>query len=351
MNFEHFESLFAQNTFDEVKVIGRDVELEGHYGHVIGMTLKDRKALVYILELAEHFDAEGKLFQNPEDETHRQQMKESCEEKQEFIFHGVREFHSNGKVYEVAGANSSIVEEHHRTEYLLLYVMMAEHGWKMPKESPLYQSDWNCQQMTVIELREEMEQLPDWEMDLEVVKDSCPKTQLLEIPVVLTCGETPVLSFCFQDGTQEKCYINKIGFLDVWADFECRFQDEEYVNKMLELVGTEAFQKMKQQYEEILLAECPRGKGYLFVEYECSADAALQFYSSVYLDSKPKVHSGSASSMIFMHRPEKEKGIHGLKLRGCVIQTPIEPEKTSLKAELFSYTESVKQSMVKLFRQ
>lgn len=181
--------------------------------------------------------------------------------------------------------------------------MMAEHGWKMPKESPLYQSDWNCQQMTVIELREEMEQLPDWEMDLEVVKDSWPKTQLLEIPVVLTCGETPVLSFRFQDGTQGKCYINKICFLDVWAEFEC------------------------------------------------SADAALNFHSSAYLDSKPKVHSGSASSMIFIHRPEKEKGIHGLKLRGCVIQTPIEPEKTSLKAELFSYTEVVKQNWVKLFRQ
>ena len=44
MNFKHFDRLITKASYDEIKVIGRDVELDGHYAHIIGMTLKDRQA-------------------------------------------------------------------------------------------------------------------------------------------------------------------------------------------------------------------------------------------------------------------------------------------------------------------
>ena len=349
MNFKHFDRLLMEASCDEVKVIGRDVELDGHYVHIIGMTLKDKRAFVYALEFVDHPYAEEENFQSLTDKTHRQQMKDSYENEKDIAFLRVREFHSNGKVYAVAGASSSITEDYNMAEHMLFYLMMREHGWKMPKESPLYTSDWECLQMSVIELRDELEELPDWGMDLEVVKDSYSKTELLEIPIMLTCGEHPVISFRLGDGTQAECYINKICLKDVWADHERRFKDEEYINRVLEQVSMEELQKMKNQCEEALIADCPRGKCYMLVEYECSRDVAINFYATSYLDSKPKVHSGGATSLLIMHRPDTKEGTHGLKLCGCVIQTPIEPDATSLEAELFSYTEIKKQDTKKVY--
>ena len=349
MNYEHFDRLLMEGSYDEVKVIGRDVEMDGHYAHIIGMTLKDKQAFVYALEFVEHPDIEEENFQNLTDKNHRQQMKDSYENEKDIAFLRVREFHTNGKVYAVAGASSSITENYNIAEHMLFYLMMREHGWNMPKESPLYTSDWECLQMSVIELRDELEELPDWGMDLEVVKDSYSKTELLEIPVMLTCGEHPVISFHLGDGTQAECYINKICLKDVWTDHERRFKDEEYINRVLEQVSMEELLKMKKQCEEALLADCPRGKCYMLVEYECSRDVAINFYATSYLDSKPKVHSGGATSLLIMHRPDAKVGTHGLKLRGCVIQTPIEPDVTSLEAELFSYTELKKQDTEKLY--
>ncbi len=348
MNFKQFDRLLMEASYDEVKVIGRDVELDGHYAHIIGMTLKEKQAFVYALELVEHSDAAEEITQAVTEKTHRQCMKDSCENERNIAFLRIREFHSNGKVYAVAGANSSITENWNMAEHMLLYLKMRENGWKMPKKSPLYTSDWECLQLSVIELKDEMEELPDWGEDLEVVKDSYPKTRLLEIPVILTCGETPVISFDLEDGTQTECYINKICLYDVWADQERRFTDEEYINKVLEHVSMEEFQKMKEQCETALLADCPRGKCYMLVEYECNTDVAVNFHAASYLASKPQVHSGGATSLLIMHRPDAKEGTHGLKLRGCIIQTPVEPDVTSLEAELFSYTEIVKQCTEKV---
>jgi len=349
MDFKYFDRILKKASYDEVKVIGRDVKLDGHYAHIIGMTLKDKQAFVYALELMEHPDAEEEVFHSITDKTHRQQMKDNYENEKDIAVLRVREFHSNGKVYEVAGANSSVTKNYNMAEHILIYLMMREHGWKMPVESPLYKSDWECLQMSVIKLRDEMEELPDWGMDLEIVKDSHAKTELLEIPVTLTCGEHPVIPFHLNDGTQAECYINKIYLHDIWADHERRFADEEYKNKVLEHISEEEFQKMKEQSEKALLADCPRGKCYMLVEYECSTDVAINFYATSYLDSKPRVHPGGATSLLILHRPDAEEGTHGLKLRGCVIQTPLEPDITSLEAELFSYTEIVKQDTEKVY--
>lgn len=349
MNFKHFDRLLREASYDEVKVIGKDIEIDGRYAHIIGMTLKDKQAFVYALELVERSDAVEEIFQSVTDRTHRQQMKDSYESEMNIAFLRVKEFHSNGKVYEVAGASSSKADNCNMADHMLFYIKMRENGWKMPEESPLYTADWSCLQMSVIELSDEMEELPDWGMDLEVVKDSDSKTEILEIPVTLICGENSVISFDLGDGTQAECYINKICLKDVWADHERRFADEEYINRLLEHVSVEELQKMKEQCEEALLMECPRGKCYMLVEYECSKEVALNFYAASYLDSKPQVHSGSATSLLIMHRPQAKVGTHGLKLRGCVIQTPIESNATSLEAELFSYTEIVKKYTEKLY--
>lgn len=89
MDFKHFDRMIKQSSYDEVKVIGRDVELGGHCAHIIGMTLKDKHAFVYVLELAE------------------------------IPFLTMREFHSNGKCYEIAGADSCVIDNYNMAEYML----------------------------------------------------------------------------------------------------------------------------------------------------------------------------------------------------------------------------------------
>lgn len=348
MNFKQLDRLLMETSYDEVKVIGRDVEWDGQCAHLIGMTLKDRQAVVTVLELQEQHDTEEDA-QNFTEKTHRQQMRSDYRNEERTDFLGVSAFRSNGKDYEVSGGTASFIETYNTAECMLLFLAMREHGWRLPEESPLYTADWECLRLVVLELRDEMEALPDWETDLEVVKERMPKTELLEIPLKLTCGEQPVLSFPFRDGTQAMCYINRICIQDVWADFERRFADEAYRSKVLEQISEEEFQKMKEHCEEALLADCPRGKCYMLVEYECSVDVALNFYAASFLDAVPKVHAGSASALLMMHRPEQKEGIHGHTLRGCVIQTPIEPETVSLDAELFAYTETIKQIRKKIY--
>ena len=42
-----------------------------------------------------------------------------------------------------------------------------------------------------------------------------------------------------------------------------------------------------------------------------------------------------------MMKPDQELGNHGLKMRACVIQIPLEPGTEELEAELFSYSEKI----------
>lgn len=249
MNFEYFDRLLMESSYDEIRVIGKDIELDGYCAHIIGMTLKDKQAFIYALELAEHSDEE-ETFQSITDKNHRQQLKDSYENEKDTVFLRIREFHSNGKVYEVAGGNSSITENYNIAEHILFYLIMRGNGWKMSEESPLYGTDWGCLKMSVMELRDEMEELPDWGTDLEVVRDNYATTKALEIPVSLICGETPTISFHLEDGTQVECYINRICLKDVWADHERRFADEKYIAQALQHVSMEEFQKMKEQCEE-----------------------------------------------------------------------------------------------------
>lgn len=60
-----------------------------------------------------------------------------------------------------------------------------------------------------------------------------------------------------------------------------------------------------------------------------------------------KPNKGSATSVLMMVKPDAETGSHGLKLRACVIQTPVEPGTERVEAELFSYTETIEKRRVK----
>ena len=52
-----------------------------------------------------------------------------------------------------------------------------------------------------------------------------------------------------------------------------------------------------------------------------------------------ETHHGSSYFLLMRLKPDQETGIHGLPLKGCVMQTPLSPDTAKISAELFLYHE------------
>ena len=339
MNFEVFNHFYQESQYDEIKVIGKEVQKEGKPYHIIGMSLKDRKAHLYVLGQTESL-AEREPWR---EKTPRESMKESMEEdRNNSFFMHIREFRNQDKVYETAGACCGVIEQGDFGEAYMLFTRMYEAGWSIPKDSAFIDTPWEMLSLTNIELREEYDKLPDWSEFMEVLIMPVPANVAVENSVFLEVGKTTEIEFLLKDGSKAVCYINKVELMDVWADQEKKFSDNDYREKMLQHMSEDEFEQMKNQFRQILEEHCPKGKHYLVVEYECSEDISLNFYDREYLDTIPKPREGSASSIFMRVKPDKELGKHGLKLRGSVIQKPVDGDVKGLDAELFSYSEIVK---------
>lgn len=339
MNFEMFNHFYKESYYDEIKVIGKEVKKEDKPYHIIGMTLKEKKAHLYVLELTKAL-SEREPWR---EKTPRESMKDNMEEdKNSSFFMHIRKFKDDDKIYETAGAVSGTIEQGDFCEAYMLFMRMHEAGWSINEESAFIDIPWENIALTNIEFREEYDKLPQWSENMEVTILPVPANVFIEKPMELECGKTMETEFSLKDGTQAVCYIEKVELMDVWAEQEKKFSDKDYREKMLQHMSEEEFEQMKKQFWEILEEHCPRGKYYLAIEYECSEDISLNFYDREYLDTIPKPHSGSASSLFMRTKPEKEIGKHGFKARGCVIQKPLDGDVKRLEAELFSYSEIAK---------
>ncbi len=82
---------------------------------------------------------------------------------------------------------------------------------------------------------------------------------------------------------------------------------------------------------------------YIEIEYECSKDISLTFYSKEYLKSRPETHTGSSSFILMHSKHNKETGTHNLRLKSYIMQTPFSPDTSKIPAELFLYCENEKE--------
>lgn len=342
MNFEYLQTLISNTEFDEIKVIGQDIKKDNRCYHIIGMTLKDKKATLHVLELSDGLSEEEQVFKV---EIPRASLKKSMEEQrnQSFFMH-IREFQNGKNVYETAGATGSSLRYSNYAEAYLLFFKMMNAGWKVSETSPFYDVSWELCTLTQIEFREEFEHLPEWTKDMQVLVDSVPESYPIELPVVLKCGESKEVHFLLADKKEAVCYINNVYLIDMWEEEEKRFSDPVYKERMLQHISEAEFEEMKEQFFQILEESCPKGKCYVGIEYECTeADINLKFYDRAYLDQKPEAKGGSASALLMQLKPDSEIGAHGLKLYGDVIQKPLEKETEEIEAELFSYSKRIQQ--------
>ncbi len=352
MNYAYFDLLYTKSMYDEIRVIGKEVERDGIFYHVMGMTLKDKKATLHVLEYdstreedRDEYDMYGEESLSrvcSREQTPRERMKESARQREQSMFLHLREIKNNGVSFELSGGQSGVLRNSDYGEAYLLFYVMRQAGWSLTEESVFYEMNWEALSLTECELREEYEHLPDLDGQLEVSYDVMPTERVLELPVMLEVGQEATLSFSLTDGQSAECYINKVYTMDMWAEEEKRFASKEYRERMLAHVSEEELELMTHHFFEVLAESCPRGQHYMVVVYECTRDVALRFYDKGYLDTVPQPKAGSASSLMMILKPEEELGSHGLKLQGCVIQTPLPPGTKCLAAELFSYCERVK---------
>lgn len=345
MNFEIFNHFYQESQYDEIKVIGKEGQKEGKPYHIIGMTLKEKQAHLYVMELTESCEEREPW----REKTPRESMKESMEsDRNASFFMHIREFRSKDMVYETAGATCGAIDQGNFGEAYMLFAKMYEAGWKITEESPFIDIPWERVALTNIELRGEYDSLPMWEEPMEVLVWQIPVNAAIEKSIILECGKNGEIEFTLKAGNSAICYINKVELMDVWAEQEKKFSDTAYREKMLQHVSEDELEQMKQQFFKVLEEHCPKGKHYMVVEYECSEDVSLNFYDKEYLDTIPKPREGSASSILMRVKPEKEIGKHGYKLRGSVIQKPLSGDVKRLEAELFSYSEMAKKEIEKL---
>lgn len=338
MNFELFQHLLPR--YHEIMVLGKSLEKEGKPYHLIGMTRVDDRAELSVLNMCRPLNSYP-AWEEQCELTMRETMKQH-EEADDNYFMGIKAFLFNGIEYSVRSASSGCLNPWGDVEALGLFTEMQKAGWCVPEDSVFYQRDWEEIGLTKITIDLEGKKLPGLEDNtITIVKNIKTRNVRIEQPVTLFIEnedrKSNTIIFKKEDGTEAVCYINRVYLIDVWKDQEEKFADLDWNERIRKYMSEEKLEDLKRQTREDLEQECPKGMYYVGIEYECSEDIALQFYSREYLDSVPTVYEGSATSMIMLLKPEEKTGAHGLKLRGAVIQTPVTGETTELTAELFCY--------------
>ncbi len=342
MNLEYFIGLHNHIAFDEIQIIGKDLEREGKPYHIVGLLRKGTRVELLVLGLCE--EPEERSFNR--ESNRREQMRHSImSEKRESFFMRIRSFHCEDVTYETGGATTGYCGygDCDYGETYVLFEKLLQAGWCVAEDSPFYEAQWEFLEITRVELREEMECLPKWKEAIDIMFDSKPQIAVLEIPIELQPGEEnrQEIHFRLQDGQEATCYINRVYLSDVWAEEKSKFEDSAYRERILQHVSEEQLKQVKEQLFEVLADICPQGMCFPVIEYECTEEINLQFYDKAYLDMLEEPKKGGATSLIMRAKPQMEVGSHGLKMRACIIQSPMEPAVENIVAEIFSYTELI----------
>lgn len=328
MNFSLLEDFHTK--WSEILVIGKNIERDNKKYHIIGMTLFD-EAKLYIIEPyieQENVNKPRKGIRNQ-----RRILKE--EKDFQCCYLHCSDFCFGNEKFKVQGGTSGSLK-YSLEDYgiIQLFLDMMSAGWKVPEW--IKNEDWDNLQLVTLNIAD-IKKLPKYspEMPITITHKPDPIKHILEKPVTLNVGKSR--SFYFLDNYKDKvwCYINNVTLIDVWKSAKEQLND----SRLKEKFTPEQLQQAKTHLYKALEQSCQNGMCYIGIEYECSKDINLTFYSKEYLKSRPQSHSGSSSFLMMMLKPDKETGIHNLPLKGCVIYTPVSPDTYKIPAELFFYHE------------
>ncbi len=342
MEFEILTNLLQSQQYEKISVIGRDVWSEGKLLHLIAMVKLGEEAQLFILEQAQENKAENGIAQMLKGigQTPRELFKSFVMQD----YRSIQKIEADGLVLEANGSQMRGALRMEDLDWVIRVVKLMEAGWQLPQGHPFLKLKWEQLLLLSCSFTCPSETLPDLKntkISVSLGAKSC--SSLLEQPVSLTVGSAQTeLSFTIQkeDGSRQEgiCYINNVVLEDVWEGQEQNLKEAE------KLLSKEELAQMRANSMEALEHSCPRGKYFVVVEYECTLAVNLQFYMRRYLDSMPNSQQGSATVTLFGTKgKEKQLGAHGLPLKVCLIQEPVDADVTQLDAELFAATWSLEE--------
>ena len=333
MKFLNIESAYRK--LNDILVIGKTIERDSKKYHILGMTLTD-EAKLYIIE----------PYNEPQNDSNRKKgvrnqrkiLKENTggEVSKDSYVH-CREFRLGNQRLQVRSAScGSLRYSTENYEEIQLFFDMLRAGWIIPEW--LKNEEWDNLQMVTL-VFEDVKKLPRYSPKMPIIIKHAPgfRQHIVEKTITLSMGKSRSFSFADIYGDKVQCYINNVYLIDVWKDSEEKFRDPRYAEKF----SAEQIQEVKKRHYEMLEQSCVKGMCYIGIEYECSKDLSLQFYSKEFLKSLPETRKGSAALLFMRLKPDQETGTHNLPLRGCVIQTAVSPDTSTIPAELFLYLEKV----------
>lgn len=314
----------------DILVIGRTIERDGKKYHIIGMTMEEYAEL-YIIEPYE----EQKGHNPKKKRTQRMILKEQEIQKNSYL--NCPEFKIGSKKLCIqSGCGGVLMPENY--EEIKLFLDMMDAGWEIPEW--LKYEDWDRLQLITLRI-DNLKRLPKYSPDMPItIKHGLTaKKHLLSRAKSITVeiGRPVSFQFTAHDGEKVQCYINNVMLIDVWEEARKEFGNAKYRERFTE----EQLQEIENNYYEALKQNCPKGMYYIGIEYECSREINLQFYSKEFLESYPETHGGSATFLSMRLKPEKKTGMHGLPLKGYGINTPFSPDTREVSVELLFYMEKV----------
>lgn len=328
MNFSTLSDCHKE--WQDILVIGKTIERDGRKYHILGMTLSD-EAKLYIIEPYDKRESiNRKSIRN-----HRRILKEH--EGKSCCYLHCSDFYLGNERLQTQGGTSGCLEcssEDYGTIQLFLDMMSA--GWTVPEW--LKDTDWADLQLVTLRIAN-MEKLPDYspDMPISITHSPAPTRHILEKTVTLNVGKSRLIFFTDNYGDSVQCHINSVTLIDVWEDIGEELRDP----KLADRFSPEQLEEARKHSYDALEQCCPKGMCYIGIEYECSKNYELVFHSKQYLKSRPETRQRSSHFLMMRLKPDQETGMHGLPLKGCVIQTPVSPDTTKIPAELFLYLERI----------
>ncbi|MCI8482801.1 MAG: hypothetical protein HFH41_00505 [Lachnospiraceae bacterium] len=319
--------------FQESLFLGIQREVRGIPVLAAGIFRKEEELFLYLFAEEKDRSEEQKRYARLERKrrrgtlTKREEMLAEVEKRDANLLDLVEGIRVNGKEYRYCSGTGGGLEEYNLEGRMMLYYLISnqvEFGF-------LEQQDLNLIQYAEMKLKGDYKGIPFSRSDLETL-ELITQPPHYHIPVKrkmkMSLGQQKGRKqkfFCEELGREIFYYINEITLTDTWS--ECREKYEAAAKERPEV----SEEDMKPLFEHVQKI-CPPGMGNLVVEYECQ-EATLEFYTKEQLQDKVEITHGAAAFFLVGSRTKKI-GMHGQRLKACLIQYPVDPTVQEVELEL-----------------
>lgn len=231
-----------------------------------------------------------------------------------------------GKEYGFRSGNGSGLEEYNLEGRMLLYQFL----YHQVPFGFLEQVDLSNIQYAAVDLEGEYGELPFSRQDfghVELLTASrnfhIPVKQEIKVPIGAQSGQSRTF-FCEALNQEVAYYVNNITLVDKLADYEKKHKEWEEEGEV---------QEEQELFHNCIKEICPPGMRNIMVEYECDG-GFLEFYAKEQLEETVKINTGPAVAFFLAGRPQKEEGMHGKRMKVCMIQYPVEADIQEIELEL-----------------